>query len=642
VWRDAKEMKGRLTMRFGTTEQAKLAKREVLIDKSLRGVSVGYTVVQYVFLRDAEVVYKGRIKGPAYVATKWQALEASLTPIAADPTVGVKRQEPKVKTHKNRKQETDMNFAAWLTARDIDISTLSDDEVAEYRSEYDAEVAKEKERLDKSKRSKSLPKLTVVKPDPSVTNDDDADSERVRAEAAKAERTRVSEIMALCRAHGIESKESDAFVSDGTTVVDAQRKILDVLADRTKSMGSNVQVVKDDRAKFGQAAMESLEMRMGKTSSREAKHGGNELAIFSLSDLARECLVRANIPVPKNKDDMIRLALKGPSILQSDIDRFARGSEIISGTTSDFPYILAAAANKSMLEGYGAVATSYEQWAKIGSLSDFKATNRVKLSEAGDLQRVYEAGKYKETAFSEDQNPIQVFTYGLKFNISRQAIINDDMSAFTTIPGRLGRSARRLPNTLAVIVLLTNGTMNDGTALFASAHNNNSANANYALDTIAHGVNGIKNARKMLGEQRGMLHAMASAASNTLYMGLEMTVLLVATDDQEFIARQIIASNTNPNQNNMGVINPLQGAASVVKELLLGDSQLSGYSTSAYFGFASPADAPVVEVAFLNGQREPFMEEVDQTDADGRVYKVRLDCGAAATDYAGAARETGV
>ena len=639
VWRDTKELKGRLKMRFGTTAQAKLAKREVLIDKSLRGVSVGYTVAQYVFLRDADVVYKGRIKGPAYVATKWQALEASLTPIAADPTVGVKRHKPDQPKITKPKRETDMNFTAWLAARDLDISKLSETEQAQYRAEYDAEVAKEKQKLADAQRSNTVPALKLATPAPAPTQT--VDEAKVRAEAEKAERSRVGEIMALCTSHGIEATVRDGFVSEGITVVEAQKKILDTLADKNRSMGTSVEVTKDGRAKFGQAAIEALDIRCGLVKSRDAKFGGDTVAVYSLVDLARDCLNRAGLPIPTNTQDLIRTALAGPEIFQSDIDKFARGSDIISGTTSDFPYILAAAANKSMLAGYGAVNTSYEEWCKIGSLSDFKATNRVKLSEAGDLQRIYESGKYQETAFSEDQNPIQVFTYGVKFNISRQAIINDDMSAFTTIPQRLGRSAARVPNVLAVVELLANAAMNDGIALFATGHYNYSAVAAYALDTLAHGQNGIKNLRKMLNEQRGMLHAKAAAASKTLYMGLKTEIILVATEDQAYIAQQIVGSPTDPTQNNSAVKNPLQNAGRVVQEILLSDSQITGYSSSGYYGVASPADAPVVEVAFLNGQREPFMEEVDQTDADGRVYKVRLDCGAAAVDYAGMVTERG-
>jgi hypothetical protein len=303
------------------------------------------------------------------------------------------------------------------------------------------------------------------------------------------------------------------------------------------------------------------------------------MPIFSLRELARECLRRANISIPADPSEMVKVALRGPAMMQSDIDRIMRG-EIISTSTSDFPYILAATANKSMIGGYGSQRVTYDQWCKIGSLSDFKAARRIKLSEAGDLRLILEGGKYEQTALSEDQNSIQVYTYGLKFNISRQMIINDDMSAFTTIPTKLGRAARRLPNILAVVELLTNRTLTDGSAVFSNTHRNLSADANKALDTVTHGVDGIKNLRKLLSEQRGMLHATEQTLSKTLFLGLMMERILVATEDQRFIADQVLRSATNPNQSNPGVVNPLQNAGTVIHEQLLSDSQITGYSTS--------------------------------------------------------------
>jgi len=125
-------------------------------------------------------------------------------------------------------------------------------------------------------------------------------------------------------------------------------------------------------------------------------------------------------------------------------------------------------------------------------------------------------------------------------------------------------------------------------------------------------------------------------------MGLPLIMILVATEDQAFVAAQVLRSSSNPAQANPAVSNPLENAAKVVTEVMLGDSQITGYSESAYYGVTNPMDAPVMEVAFLNGVQEPFMEETNQTDADGRVLLVRLDCGAAPIDFTGMVKEVGV
>jgi len=56
---------------------------------SLKGMSVGYVVNKFREVKEDEE-WNG-IKGPAYVATRWQPYEISLTPIPADATVGIGR-----------------------------------------------------------------------------------------------------------------------------------------------------------------------------------------------------------------------------------------------------------------------------------------------------------------------------------------------------------------------------------------------------------------------------------------------------------------------------------------------------------------------------------------------------------------------
>ena len=60
-----------------------------------------------------------------------------------------------------------------------------------------------------------------------------------------------------------------------------------------------------------------------------------------------------------------------------------------------------------------------------------------------------------------------------------------------------------------------------------------------------------------------------------------------------------------------------------------------------WYGFASPMDAPVVEVAFLDGVQEPYLESVNGFTVDGAQMKVRLDYAVDAIDYRGAYKNAG-
>src|SRR5690606_16173465 len=62
---------------------------------------------------------------------------------------------------------------------------------------------------------------------------------------------------------------------------------------------------------------------------------------------------------------------------------------------------------------------------------------------------------------------------GRLFAITREAIINDDLTGFTRIPRAMGRAALRTIGDLVYAVLTSNPTMGeDGKALFHSDHGN--------------------------------------------------------------------------------------------------------------------------------------------------------------------------
>jgi hypothetical protein len=60
-----------------------------------------------------------------------------------------------------------------------------------------------------------------------------------------------------------------------------------------------------------------------------------------------------------------------------------------------------------------------------------------------------------------------------------------------------------------------------------------------------------------------------------------------------------------------------------------------------FYMFADKTMAPVVEVAFLDGNQEPYIELQQGFEVDGAAYKVRLDYGTAVIDYRGAVTGAG-
>lgn len=632
-----KDRKSRVAMRWGSTDDAKKAKTEVLVDKTLRGVSVGYKVDEWIYFeQDAE--HGGRqYKAGTWLARRWSALEASFTPIPADPNVGAFR------------SLQDVNGASRVTVGcgNVGAETQGGNmkrKVKLLRSDAgrsEGSIVEVDEAEFTRLTAGANPLAIEVKEDGAreaahgpATDDVDA---KVR-ECLNAERKRIKESAELGKRFGV---NVDELVNAGASVEKVRDYILGVIEERQKAATptGRVTVTEDGRVSYRAAAVNAIRRRAGAlVSPEDAKVGFNEAANMSLVRLAEDCLVRAGMRHSGNTDEIVALALRGPKI---DTFLLARAGETIAVGTSDFPYILANVANKEMLEGIALAPVTYPQWCKIGSIRDFKAASRLRLSDAGKLAEVPEFGNYKQTKFGEQREQLTLKTYGESFNISRQAIINDDLQAFTDVPRALGRAAAILPNDLAVKELLANGTMSDGAALFVAAtHKNYSASSSYALTTTAQSIAGIGNLCKLLLQQTALQHK--DLTTEQMKLRLMPKVCLIPPTGWQFAFAAL--SSTSFGSDALGT-NPLRniGIPQPVIEPSLEDSNLTGYSTTAYYLFADPRIAPIIEVAFLNGVQTPYMEEVENngTAADGRVWKVRMDCIAGRIDWRGACKENG-
>lgn len=632
---DPAQGKGRLALRWGSTQLALDAKREALIDKSLRGVSVGWRPVEWLYLKEGGE-YKGR-KYPAatWIAVKWQALEASLTPVPADWAVGVGRSQELPEQNGRGEMKKKVRFVTEWQSPD------GTRHAAGTELEMDATVADGL--ISKgiaADAATPAPARSQEPAQPAQTQPAARQEPDIQA-AIRAERERVNECNAILRKHGFAENENlRALIDKGASAAQVREAVLDAIVTRQQNAPrGTVSVTVDGRESFARAAEVGLRIRSGcKVEDAERRDiSGQDICGYSLLRLAEECLRRAGMRVPGNPMEIARMALSGPAITS---DMLGRHGETISSSTSDFPYILAAAANKEMLAGAGEVVLTYPYWCKIGSGSDFKAMSRLKLSEAGELPVVNESAGYTTTKFSEQREQISIVTYGKCFNLSRQMIINDDLDAFTGIPRAFGKAAAFKPEVLAVKVLCANGALSDGKALFHADHANLDAETDRKLDTVDHARAGIAYLWQMLGKQAAMKHADLSTEIG-VYQNATMRVVLTPVTGH---LNALAAVGSTSFGSGIEGINPLAAKRLLVLEnALLENALVTGYSETAYYGFADPAMSPVIEVAFLNGVRTPFMEEVENTGtaADGRVMKVRLDAVAGAIDFRGAVKATG-
>lgn len=359
-------------------------------------------------------------------------------------------------------------------------------------------------------------------------------------------------------------------------------------------------VTADARDKFIMGAAKGLMMRAGINGGER-----NEFTGLTLSEMAKECLNQS-----------------GQRITMMGRREYVGAAFTMSGGmhgTSDFVNILAAVANKAMLVGYETADETFDIFTRKINLPDFKRMNMVGLDMLPALREVKPGAEYKHVTMGERAESIAVVTYGELFAITREAIINDDTSAFTRLPQMFGRMARVTVGDLVYAILTGTPTMSDGKTLFHADHDN-LAGTGSAL-TLASVSAGRAAIRRQQSGKKG------DANRRTLNLNAQY---LIVPATLEMVANQLIRSAVDPTENKGMAINPIQNSLTVIV-----DPRLDNVSTTAWYLAASPNAVDTIGVGYLDGVETPYLEEQPGFSTDGVTYKVRIDAGASALGWNG-------
>jgi len=325
----------------------------------------------------------------------------------------------------------------------------------------------------------------------------------------------------------------------------------------------------------------------------EKRTEGNELTGYTMMEIAR-----------------ILMQAHGQNL--SGLDKMGIVAAAFTHGSGDFATVLGNIANKSMLKGYSEAAEVFPQFTATGNLSDFKIATRTDLGTFPSLRQVAPGAEFKYVSIGERAETAALATYGEMFSITRQAIINDDLGAFTRIPQKMGLAAVRTVGDLVFSILLNNPQMADGKALFHADHGNLAEKA--SINTAS-----IDAARVLMGKQK----------DGTAFLNIRPKFLLCDIADEgaakvalesEFEVGASSKNNTTPNS--------VRNIASVIS-----DGRLSGHN--GWYLKADPAMHDTIEVLYLDGQQAPVLEQQNGWNIDGVEFKVRLDAAAKAWDAKG-------
>jgi hypothetical protein len=410
---------------------------------------------------------------------------------------------------------------------------------------------------------------------------------------------------------GMPELQTEVLVDQTLTMEQIQAKLLKKVGEGSEPanpQGHHVRVetVEDEADKRRGALVNALMVRAG-TASKEvrASINANPFRGHKLLDVARASLQAKGV----RTDGMDQMQVVAAAFTQS---------------SSDFPVILENTMHKTLLGAYALAALTWNRFCATGTVSDFRAHNRYRVGSFGNLDSKNELGEFRTKAIPDGEKAsIQAATKGNIINLSREAIINDDLGAFVGLSASLGRAAARTVESAVYALLAENSglgpTLNDGKSLFHADHGNISTAA--AISMLALDADRVAMAQQM-------------DISGNDYLDLRPSVLLVP------IGLGGTAKSINNAMYDPDTANKLQ-KPNIVNGLfrdIVDSTRLSG--TRRYL-FADPMEAPVVEVAFLDGSQEPYLEQEVGFTTDGTRYKVRLDYGVGAVDYRGAVTNAG-
>lgn len=558
-------------------------------------VSAGYSRDQVMFER-----MEGDI--PVYRVTKWTLREASFVPIAADPNAGVRSAEqsvfPCTINEGARAMPPEENNAAGAAQPAVTPAPAQQPAGGE--------------------GNRAAPAASPEPPaQPGVTQFTGTSA------LAFLEQARAFGDSVATRAQELVAQNGRGEISVET----ANAQLLAASAEAQRAAtggvgigGAAIEVTADQRDKWLQGASNSIIQRAGLTGivAQAAKLKGQTIDLdpgefrgIRNADLARMALDRHGIRISSyNRDEIVIAAMTqraGPA-----------------NTTSDFTVLLENTMHKVLQAAYGVTPDTWRRFCGVGSVSDFRPHPRYLRGTFGVLDDKNEAGEFKQKQIPDGaKESISAAVKGNIIALTREAIVNDDLGAFSFLATELGRAAKLSVEVDVYALLALNSNfgpaMNDTKTLFHADH------ANIAT-AAAPSVEAFDAIRVLMASQTDV--------SGNEYLDVRPHVWLgpVSLGGN---ARVINGAEYDPDTaSKLQKPNKVKGMFQDVVDT----PRLSG---TRWYAFADPEVAPAIEVVFLDGIQEPYTEQREGWRTDGTEFKVRFDYGVGGLNYRSAATNAG-
>lgn len=301
-------------------------------------------------------------------------------------------------------------------------------------------------------------------------------------------------------------------------------------------------------------------------------------------------------------------------------------------STSDFPLLFGATLDRMVLAEYRAAPSDWRTFLRVSSVRDFRTVDRYKMRDAHQtLDRVPEGANYPAGTLAEAGYSFRVNKYGRRYPLLWEALINDDLDAFSALPQMMARQARRTEDYFASSLYVANTTLYNVGNLNAGTKKLTAANLQTAFAAMA----GFRD------ESGNPIY------NSPVYLVVDPQLALEA----QAIVQPLLGAAVAANASEL----VMRGRLQVLVDPYISVIDTTNGKTSWYL-FADPRDGHAAEVAFLRGYEEPqiFVKSSNAVrlgagpsdpldgdyDTDAVDYKVRHVIGGSHANAAGGFRYT--
>jgi hypothetical protein len=568
---------GRAVVRFAETPALEETWQKIS-QGVLRNVSVGYRIHQ------AEDISVRGDRTEIWLATDWEPQEISIVPIGADPAAGIRAADAQICVV-TRRVEPGMTEGV-----------------------------------------ETMPEAVVA---PAVAGPP-VDLVAERHAAVLADRERRAAIQEIASKHRFDAAWVEAQHGSGASLDAVRTTALDLLAARdaatpTGLPSASVGYSHDDpaaiRARMVDALVAEGAQRHGLTNpALGMTEQGREFAHMGTLDLMMEYCSR--------------LGVRGANARMPNAAKYRFLLEQRGLSSSDFPLLLAAAANKTMMAMYEAAVPTYRLLAQKQTFNDFKAHRFLRGGDFPVPLPKSETGEFQLGVIGETQQQVVLGTNGRVVQLTRQMMINDDLSFFSSIPAQAARRFADWENAVFWTLLVSQsgaGPILDetGKALFHADHGNLAGTASPIDDASIGAGYAAMAVQRSIGD----------AASATPLVGATGTALnikpkyLVVHPLRLGQARKFC---TPVAPNAPGNVNPWAGMMEPIT-----DGNIPAANSTNWWMFADPAAAPCFVYGGLNGAEGPQVATKEGFEVDGFSIRVFEDFVVSGTDFRGGYRNVG-